>query len=386
MQKQIMAPANGSAPETARARQRRFLILWLLVSAFWLSISIAAALEMSFMQSADLAQSLWFALGRAAPWIFLTPLIFWVSSRFTFEKNTWRRSLWVHAGVCVFSLGVAGYFAYLSPPLPILLAPTQRDPKMVAFRILQRVTLQVPSFWGLVGVSYALWFYERGKARALREAELESRLTAARLQALRMQLNPHFLFNTLNSIASLVHEDPQAADSMISALSDLLRLTLKTPDRQEVTLEEELRFLDRYLEIEQIRFGARLQVEKHIEAGALDAMVPVLILQPLVENAVKHGIEARLGPNVIRIVVEHVGSHLRLAVADNGRGRAAAQNGDVKEGVGLGNTRSRLRELYGADSTLNWRFIEDGGFFAEITLPWRTQSVQNQARAMELVS
>ena len=378
MPNDIQAAANELASETTRARRRRFLILWMLVSAFWLSISIAAALEMSFLQSADLAQSLWFALGRAAPWIFLTPLIFWASSKYTFDRKNWRRSIWVHTGVCIVSLAIAGYFAYLSPPMPVLMAPTLHDSKMVAFRILQRVTLQLPSFWGLVGVSYALWFYERSKARELREAELESHLTAARLQALRMQLNPHFLFNTLNSIASLVHEHPQAADDMISALSDLLRLTLKTPDRQEVTLEEELRFLDRYMRIEQIRFGARLKMDKRIEPGALGAMVPVLILQPLVENAVKHGVEARLGPGVIRIDVEHRGSSLRLEVSDNGKGCATATNGGVTEGVGLTNTRARLKELYGADGALELHSAPSGGFSAEITIPWRTQPAQSQ--------
>src|SRR5262245_51021657 len=146
MQNDRRLPANGPALETARARQRRFLILWMLVSAFWLSISIAAALEMSFLQSADLGQSLWFALGRAGPWIFLTPLIFWVSSRFTFEKKSRRRSILIHGAVCAFSLAVAGCFAYLSPPMPVLLAPTRHDPKMIAFRIVQRVTLQLPSF------------------------------------------------------------------------------------------------------------------------------------------------------------------------------------------------------------------------------------------------
>src|SRR5215472_965906 len=307
------------AEERLRNRRRRFIILWLLVSGFWLSISLAAALEMSLLQSADLAQSIWFALARAAPWIFLTPLIFWVSSTFTLERATWKRSIWVHLAVCAFSLGVAGYFAYLSPPMPTLLR-RDRDSRTRAFLILQRITLQMPSFWGLVGVSYALWFYERGKARQLREAELESHLAAARLTALRMQLNPHFLFNTLNSIASLVHEKPQAADDMIGYLSELLRLSLKAPDRQEVTLREELQFLDLYLQIELIRFGNRLQMEKEIQPAALEARVPILILQPLVENAVKHGTEGRLGRSVICIAVQRAGDILQLKVSDNGPG------------------------------------------------------------------
>jgi sensor histidine kinase YesM len=229
----------------------------------------------------------------------------------------------------------------------------------------------MPIFWGLVGVAHALRFYEGAKARQRREAELEARLAKARLQALRMQLNPHFLFNTLNSIASLVHEQPQA-EEMIEALSDLLRLTLSASDRQEVTLREELHFLERYLLIEQIRFGDRLRVEKQIDVSALDAPVPILILQPLVENAVKHGIESQIAPGVIRVMAERAGKSLILQVHDNGRGLAAASKGLLKEGVGLSNTRSRLKELYGNRATLELKPGKAGGFSAEIQLPWRT--------------
>jgi len=184
-----------------------------------------------------------------------------------------------------------------------------------------------------------------------------------------MQLNPHFLFNTLNSIASLVHEQPRA-EEMIEALSDLLRLALDASARQEVTLREELHFLDRYLLIEQIRFGERLRVEKQIDVSALDALVPILILQPLVENAVKHGIESQLAPGVIRVTAERAGKALILLVKDEGRGRAASQ-GPLREGVGLSNTRSRLKELYGGRASLVLKPGAAGGFAAEVQLPWR---------------
>ena len=336
----------------------RFSSFWWLVTAFWLFIALASALEMSLLQSAHLGQALVVALVRLVPWIFLTPLVVWVSSAYPLERSTWKRSLWAHLGICVLSLGVVGFFAYLSPPAPPLsrhdpaeLSRSDREPRETAFVVLRRATYQLPIFWGLVGVAHALRFYEHSKARERREAELESRLAQARLQALRMQLNPHFLFNTLNSIASLVHEQPQA-EAMIEALSDLLRITLTASDRAEVTLREELHFLHRYLLIEQIRFGQRLRVEQQIEPSALEAVVPILILQPLVENAVKHGTEAQLAPGVIRITAERAGETLRLAVSDNGRGLVSAADGKIKEGVGLSNTRSRLKELYGASAAL----------------------------------
>src|SRR5579859_730964 len=190
-----------------------------------------------------------------------------------------------------------------------------------------------------------------------------------------MQLNPHFLFNTLNSIASLVYEEPQAADEMIGSLSELLRLALDDSTGQEITLREELNFLDKYLLIEQARFGERLRIEKEIEPEALDATAPILILQPLVENAVKHGIEAQLAPGVIRVVAKKSGAQLLLQVADNGRGAESAADGKLKEGVGLSNTRSRLKELYGENASLIIRAVETGGFLAEIQIPWRTKLI-----------
>jgi sensor histidine kinase YesM len=276
------------------------------------------------------------------------------------------------------SLGIIGVFAYFGPPAPLLsrhdpaeLSRAAREPRETAFVVLRRITYQLPVFWGLVGVAHALRFYERARSRERREAELESRLAQARLQALRMQLNPHFLFNTLNSIASLVHDQPRA-EGMIEALSDLLRLALGTSESQEVTLREELRFLDRYLLIEQTRFGERLRIETRIDVSALEAFVPILILQPLVENAVKHGIETQIAPGIIRIEAERAGEALRLAVSDNGRGLAAAADGNVKEGVGLSNTRSRLQELYGQGGSLELVPGKTGGLSAEIWVPWRT--------------
>ena len=373
-------PIQPSVPDrgsVSRPHLWRFSSFWWLVTAFWLFIALALALEASLLQSANIGPAFVVALVRLVPWIFLTPLVVWVSSVYTLERSTWKRSLWAHLGVCALTLGLVGIFAYFSPPSPSPTRPEatearrlNREPREMAFVVLRRITYQLPIFWGLVGVAHALRFYERTKARERREAELEARLAKARLQALRMQLNPHFLFNTLNSIASLVHEQPQA-EGMIEALSDLLRLTLNASDRQEVTLREELHFLERYLLIEQIRFGDRLRVEKQIDVSALDALVPILILQPLVENAVKHGIQSQIAPGVIRVTAEHVGKSLLLQVKDDGRGLASAAKGPLKEGVGLSNTRSRLKELYGGRASLELRAGNAGGFSAEIKIPWR---------------
>jgi len=354
----------------------RFSGFWWLVTAFWLFIALANALEMSLLQSEAIVQSLLVAVVRLLPWIILTPLIVWTCSNYTLERATWRRSLWVHLAVCALSMGIVGTFAYLVPPPPLVLAGQDgsaarrayRQPRAAAYAALRRVTLQMPTFWGLVGVAHAVRFYERSKARERREADLEARLAQARLETLRMQLNPHFLFNTLNSIASLVHEDPDAAEQMIEALSELLRLALHTSGRQETTLRDELSFLDHYLLIERVRFGDRLHLEKNIDLGALNAMVPTLILQPLVENAVKHGIESQLAPGVIQITAEHVDGSLRLEVTDNGRGLSGST---FTEGLGLRNSRLRLKELYGEAGKLQVHSGEGRGFSVEVLMPWR---------------
>jgi len=383
---------TDGVPQDSNPRDWRFSSFWWLVTAFWLFIALASALEMAVFQSANIGQALVVALVRLLPWIFLTPIVVWVSSAFTLGRSTWKYSLCVHLALCTLSMGIVGVFAYLSPPVPSLARPdpaevsrANREGRDTAFLVLRRITYQLPVFWGLVGVAHALRFYEHTKTRERREAELETRLAQARLQALRMQLNPHFLFNTLNSIASLVHEQPQA-EEMIEALSDLLRLTLSASDRQEVALREELHFLERFLLIEQIRFGDRLHVEKHIQASALDAVVPILILQPVVENAVKHGIETQIAPGVIRIGVERVGEVLRLEVSDNGRGLGASGDGKVKEGVGLSNTRARLKELYGARASLELHPGKPCGLSVQIQIPWRTVLSGRAAQPSELVS
>ncbi len=387
-----MAENAGRSLEKSAARRWRFSSFWWLVTAFWLFIAVASALEMALLQSTDISQALLVALVRLIPWIFLTPLVVWVSSAYTLERSTWKRSLWMHLAVCVVSLGIVGVFAYLSPPAPPLphrdpleLSRLKREPRDTAFVVLRRITYQLPVFWGLVGVAHALRFYERSKARERREAELESRLAQARLQALRMQLNPHFLFNTLNSIASLVHEQPQA-EQMIEALSDLLRLTLSASERTDVTLREELHFLDRYLLIEQIRFGERLRVEKQIETSTLEAVVPILILQPLVENAIKHGIETQIAPGIIKIAAQRAGPVLQLKISDNGRGLASAPGGKIKEGVGLSNTRSRLKELYGSEASLALCPGESSGLCVELRIPWRIGVSDRLTHPLELAS
>ncbi len=226
-------------------------------------------------------------------------------------------------------------------------------------------------YWIVVFGHLGWHYYQRFRERELQTAELRRQLTEAKLEALRMQLNPHFLFNTLHAISALIHENPEAADRVVARLSELLRLSLDQSKPQEVPLCEEIGFLDRYLEIEQTRFSDRLEVQKQIESSVNDALVPYLILQPLVENAIRHGIEPREESGRISIQARRNNGTLELRVTDNGPGLGAGQAAPA-EGIGLSNTRSRLSHLYGKDYRFELHNADGGGLEARIDLPYHT--------------
>ena len=199
-------------------------------------------------------------------------------------------------------------------------------------------------YWTIVMIQNAIDYY---KDQAVAASELQTQLAQAQLQALKMQIHPHFLFNTLNSISSLMHYDPKGADAMLCQLGELLRLSLSSDQYQEVSLQKELEFLDKYLAIEKIRFQDRLTVVMNIESDTLEAQIPNLILQPLVENSIRHGIADQRGPGKVEIDAARENGMLLVRVRDNGKGLPENATG-VAEGIGLKNTRARLEHLYGS--------------------------------------
>jgi two-component system, LytTR family, sensor kinase len=226
----------------------------------------------------------------------------------------------------------------------------------------------------LVGLAYAFAYRQDSEAAAVNAANLETRLVEAQLQALQRQLHPHFLFNTLNTISGLVHTDPKAADRMLDRLGDLLRMTLHTSSIQQVRLREELEVLEKYLEIEQMRFGERLRVDIRIDPGTLDALVPNLLLQPLVENAIRHGIAPKARPGWLAIHAVRQGRDLRIEVRDSGDGMPPDRLMALNGGVGLENTRARLRHLYRSAFGFVFSNIE-GGFCVAVTIPFQVEKV-----------
>jgi LytS/YehU family sensor histidine kinase len=232
----------------------------------------------------------------------------------------------------------------------------------------RRAQFNIPIYWIIVSIAHAFRYYRRLQEREQAARDLEAELTNARLEALRNQLHPHFLFNTLHAISTLVHKNPAAADEMIANLSELLRVALDTTTSAEVPLRAELDFLTPYLQIQEVRLGSRLRVERQISAEAMDALVPTLILQPLVENSIRHGIEPSTGGGVIEISAGVENGTLRLAVRDNGPG-LPGRTGSTNEGIGLSNTRSRLAALYGHRAQLTLQNAKGGGCLAELRIP-----------------
>jgi LytS/YehU family sensor histidine kinase len=226
----------------------------------------------------------------------------------------------------------------------------------------------------VVGVEHAFVYYQRYQIGLTRASQLQTQLVQAQLQALKMQLHPHFLFNTLHSITALVHEDPEMAERTIARLSELLRLFLANSSIHEVPLSEEIRILDLYLEIERARFEDRLQVIYDVPTALRDAMVPNLVLQPLVENSIRHGVGRRSEPGWVAIAVESYADTLVLRVTDNGAGFKDDEQNPVHQGMGLGITRGRLESLYGPHQSLVLRNLPAGGVEARITMPFRRQA------------
>ena len=360
---------------SARPTARRLLGLsgW---AAVWTLVGLAIASEI-YLSSNFLGRSItwgeaisdsledWYVYGL------LSLPVTWMARRFPPEKGT----RWVNAGV---HLGAAIVFSLVYICLRALVGETDSlvagEPTTfgdVFHPLLVRTfPFNLLVYGVIISVSHALDYYSKYNESTVQTLELEKHLTEARLQALLHQLKPHFLFNTLNGIASLMHTDVDAADKMLVRLSELLRITMSQTGAPETTLREEVAFLERYLDIEKIRFRDRLETTIAVDADAIDALVPSLILQPMVENAMRHGVEPNARPGVIELRGFRQEEDLVLTVSDNGAGIPAG--GFTREGIGVANTRARLAELYGDRQKFELVNRPEGGMCVRITIPFST--------------
>src|SRR4029450_8150028 len=310
-------------------------------------------------------------LGYWYSWAALTPGILRLTRRFPFDRATWKMAIPIHAAgvVLATSLHVALPVALRRATYWVIGESIDTWPHEAQEMLFLNFDWEMMTYWTIVGVGTAMRYMHEARVRELNAAQLETRLVEARLHTLQRQMQPHFLFNTLNTISALMHRDVEAADAMIARLSDLLRMSLQRVGLQEVPLKEELDFLSKYLEIEQTRFRDRLTVVFDVQADTLHALVPNLLLQPLVENAIKHGIGPRPTPGQIAVRARINGAMLELDVQDNGVGLSAARLTDFNRGVGLSNTRSRLDHLYGSLHRFEFRQPAEGGLLVCIAIP-----------------
>jgi signal transduction histidine kinase len=311
-------------------------------------------------------------------WAALLPLIVYVARRFPIRREHWPRTLLTHVGL---GIGIAlGHYAFTLWFMGVIGHGnwTQTGHTYGGHLISEanyRIGIHLAAYFVVLGGVLAWEYYRKYRERELLASQLAAQLSQAKLQALRMQLNPHFLFNAMNSISMLVrrNENTQAV-RMLAGLSDLLRYVLEDSPSDEVPLRDELSFLERYLEIERVRFQDRLKVKVDADQETLDAFVPNLLLQPLVENAIRHGIARKVNAGLVEIAARKLGDRLILQVRDDGPGLAVAlAHGS---GVGLANTKSRLEQLYGSETSFELRNAATGGAVVTISLPFHTQPVR----------
>src|SRR5437588_10682207 len=347
-----------------------------LVSVIFAAVSYAAAVgennkEFGFVSSLSVNVVQFYV------WAVLSPLVFRFSCRFPIELRPLNvRNLLLYFPALISFAGIHQVI-HLAVLWSITPRWRQKYPALIdCYRAYFAFGFYIDLIIALLIVIavHTLLYYQSFRASELAQSSLKTQLAQAQLRALKMQLHPHFLFNTLHSISSLVLEDPPKANSMIARLGDFLRLTLENSEQQLVTLKEEIEFLRTYLEIEQVRFGDRLTVAFEIEPTTLSAAVPHLILQPVVENAIQHAIAPRATPGRINIEAKRFNSLLRVEVRDDGPG--IASNGDLlkPKGVGLSNVRARLHQIYGSDFRFELMNARDGGLTVVMEIPFQREA------------
>ena len=341
----------------SRAKTRS---LWLLGILTWTTLSLLSAAQNATWRALTGRPVEWLRIlpNSFADWMtcgMFTPAFYWMVRRFPIRGERWWARLPIHlAASLVFVFLKVSIYA----PLYNLLNPAEpRTYEMVLFGGFYADML---AYWASVGVIHAIEYYRESRARELEATQLA-------LENLRAQLQPHFLFNTLQSISTLIHRDQAAADRMLTDLSDLLRLSLRSTASQEVPLRDELAFLDRYLDIMRVRFGDRLVIAVNAPADVRDALVPSLVLQPIVENAITHGMADRADIGHVTVRAARSGIALQLEVTDDGPGVATTSQ---TNGIGLANTRERIARLYGAAGSVE--AIANGGFTLRIRIPFKT--------------
>ena len=363
-----------NAPVTAM--ENRWIKIAVLVAG-WAFVGLVLSLEIYFNNRAsmrpeavDFMEIAIPQFGRAVMWALMAPLILRMREKMPLARGHWAGGVGFHVAMsfvvmATYYLGRRlAYGIFWDEPLSEFWAISVNS-------FYGRNIIDMAYYWAVLGFGYSLEIYRRYKNEELKTAQLEARLIETELKALREQLRPHFLFNTMNTIAVLVREGKNDdAVTLIARLSSLLRMSLDNTRVQEVTVRQEMDFLERYIEIQKMRFSDRLRVNVSIEAEAMEALIPNLLLQPLVENAILHGVVPKSGPGCVDVRGRVEAGRLHLEVSDDGPGLGDGSK-RAKEGVGLSNTRERLTKIYGVHGQLSLRSEPGRGVAVQIILPCR---------------
>jgi two-component system, LytTR family, sensor kinase len=372
---------------------KRPWLIWAVSFALWTFIAVANGISMyefdrSLGRSTSPTSELTLPLINDLIYALLTPLVFGIALRSPVQRSNWaRRAGFYVSGSVAFTLAhvfmrglvypvwdprVRGYaYAAWNPQTHMLSLQWILFERLFLYNLVEDIfSIYLP----IVLIAHAVCYYRRFRDRELRTSELETQLAKAHLQALKSQMQPHFLFNTMHSISALMLTDVHAADKMMARLSDLLRMSMENAGIQLTTLSRELEFVTGYLEIEKVRFEDRLKLVLDIAPDTLDAQVPHLLLQPFAENAIRHGIAKRSAKGEIQISASHDERDLDLRVRDNGPGIGQTEGPSFRgDGLGLRTTRERLRTLYGADQSLDIRNVPGGGLEVKIRIPFHAE-------------
>ena len=358
-------------------RKRAGLASWVLNSRWGRAVTAAvlwSALGLVFalpnFSSAEWKRALIGSLAFWWAWGLVTPLIFWTDARLPFQEKQLGMRIVAHFLV---SVALTIFYSYVLVALSAVLGlnawSSLRD---THFLTNQGILWRWLVYWVIFGARQTFRYYEHYLASELRLEQMARSFSQARLNALRMQLDPHFLFNALNTISSQVERDPRLARSMIEHLGDLLRLSLEARDKQEIPLAEELAFLDHYIAIQKIRFGDSLRIQIRVAPEVKYALVPSLIVQPLVENAIRHGISRRASGGVVTVTAERSLERVDIRITDDGMGLPPGWTLESSSGLGLSVTRERIATLHtNGSSRFAVRRRGDGGTEVEISLPLR---------------
>lgn len=412
-------PPDKSAEPENTGKRLSPLVRFAILAAVWLGVSALFALQASALGFASWTRAMMFALFDWGPWIVFSPVVLWFAERLPITQKSWRWAVPAHLAACLLivalietamsGLSLRREFFRGPRPVPVIsvarteipppgppqhpdgFGPGSGDghetadrherppppPHFIWFRLADRARFAVPVYWMLVAAAHALASQRRSADRERRALRAEALLAEARLNALQAQLNPHFLFNTLNTIAQLVYDNPRGAEEMITSLSELLRAVLAAQNRREVTLDEEIELLESYFAIQKVRFADRLNIEYDVEPSAANVAVPTLLLQPLAENAIKHGITPDRAPGTVHVRARSLDhGRLRIEIADTGGQSGSAPGGadrplEFRDGVGLANTRARLETLYPGRHLFSLERAPEGGVLVRIEIPLR---------------